>query len=1077
MSSDSVRVWCEPVVLPTYEPLPPERHPMFLERRVYQGSSGKVYPLPFYTRIAEEPVEKAWHAVHIENEYLYVMILPDIGGRIHILRDKTNDYDVIYRQDTIKPALVGLAGPWISGGIEFNWPQHHRPATYQPTDVSIEHEEDGSVTVWLSDHDPMTRMKGMHGVCLRPGVARLELKARLYNRTDDVQTFLWWANVATRVHERYQSFFPTDVHMVADHAKRATSTYPHCSDRYYGVDYHGRAVNGVPTDEMPSRWVPTGEYSPDDLSWYANIPVPTSYMCTGTREDFFGGYDHAVEAGIVHVADHTISPGKKQWTWGNHEFGYAWDRLLSEDEGPYIELMAGVFTDNQPDFAFLQPFETKTFTQYWYPIQKIGPAVKANEDFAISVRSSGGVARVGVASVRDVPNAQITVKDGDQVLWEEEVHLAPDQPFVRSFTASPNLEVSVPFLSFRREEGLGMESTLDPATEPPSPTEIASNDELFITGLHLEQYRHATRSPLPYWEEALRRDPEDSRCNNAIGRTYLRSGEFELAERYFRTAINRLTRRNPNPYDSEPYYNLGVTLRYLHRDAEAYEAFGKASWNETWKVAAWLQMARIRCVQGNQFEAKQRLEAILKRDAECLAARNLYAMLLEDCEAWNHDTLRIDPLDAWALWLSGTAPTQPDIALDLALDFKSAGFTREAAEVLKQAVAANPTDGTLPLLLYHLSALEPGEWLAKAQAADPRWCFPARLEDIAVLEQANDPRAAFYLGNLYYDRRRYGDAVAAWEKAVEGEPKNAVAWRNLGIAYFNRQNRPQEAKAAYEKAFAASPDDGRVFYERDQLWKKLGVTPSERATEYERHQDLVGQRDDLSLEWCGLLNQLNRAEEALAILGTRKFQPWEGGEGVALGEWTRAHLLLARQALSQNPIEAEAHARAALAPPLSLGECRHLLANASEVWLLLGDALHAQDKAEAEMWWRRAAEFKGDFQDMSVRPYSDLTLFSALALQRLGRTDEADALLRGLSEYAEQLSETKAKIDYFATSLPTMLLFEDDLDVRQQMLVRLLRAQVAFGEGQSETSKQILLGLLQEDANYARAADLLRYVE
>ncbi|HVU32748.1 MAG TPA: DUF5107 domain-containing protein, partial [Opitutaceae bacterium] len=240
MSQSSVRIRRTKVVFPTYEPFPPQRNPLFLENRVYQGSSGRVYPLPVIDRIAETPVARAWDAVYLENEYLEALILPEIGGRIHALRDKTNGYDLIYRQHAIKPALVGLAGPWLSGGIEFNWPQHHRPATYSPVNVAVEENEDGSKTVWLSDHDPLQRMKGMHGVCLRPGSACVELKVRAYNRTPLVQTFLWWANVATRVHEGYQSFFPPDVHYIADHAKRATSEYPLCQGHYYGVDYGRR---------------------------------------------------------------------------------------------------------------------------------------------------------------------------------------------------------------------------------------------------------------------------------------------------------------------------------------------------------------------------------------------------------------------------------------------------------------------------------------------------------------------------------------------------------------------------------------------------------------------------------------------------------------------------------------------------------------------------------------------------------------------------------------------------------------------------------------------------------------------
>jgi hypothetical protein len=295
---DAVAVRVEDLVLPTYLPATPDKNPMFLEKRVYQGSSGKVYPLPCTDRIAEKPVDRKWKAVWIENEYVRVLVLPEIGGRIHAMQDKTNGYDLVYNQPVIKPALVGLAGSWISGGIEFNWPQHHRPATFLPVDFEVEAHPDGSKTIWCSDHDPMSRMKGMHGVCLHPGRTYLELKVRVYNRTPTTQTFLWWANVATRVHEAYQSFFPPDVYYVADHARRSMSEYPLARGAYYGVDYGKRGRSGVPRQELPSQFLPpharvgakNGEqglkvppYAPNDLSFYANIPVPTSYMGMGSR--------------------------------------------------------------------------------------------------------------------------------------------------------------------------------------------------------------------------------------------------------------------------------------------------------------------------------------------------------------------------------------------------------------------------------------------------------------------------------------------------------------------------------------------------------------------------------------------------------------------------------------------------------------------------------------------------------------------------------------------------------------------------------------------------------------------------
>ena len=133
---NQVEIWEEEVSIPTYEVGIPEKNPMFFENRVYQGSSGKVYPFPIIESISNKKIDKKYQAVFLENDYLFVMILPELGGRIQRALDKSNNYDFVYYNEVIKPALVGLTGPWISGGIEFNWPQHHRPTTFLPVLLS-----------------------------------------------------------------------------------------------------------------------------------------------------------------------------------------------------------------------------------------------------------------------------------------------------------------------------------------------------------------------------------------------------------------------------------------------------------------------------------------------------------------------------------------------------------------------------------------------------------------------------------------------------------------------------------------------------------------------------------------------------------------------------------------------------------------------------------------------------------------------------------------------------------------------------------------------------------------------------
>jgi len=1124
----TVRVSTQTLTLPTFLPAPPDKNPMFLEKRVYQGSSGKVYPLPFTDRIAEKPVDRKWKAVWIENEFLRALVLPEIGGRIHAIQDKTNSYELIYRQHVIKPALVGLAGPWISGGIEFNWPQHHRPATFLPVDFQIEEHADGSKTVWCSDHDPMCRMKGMHGVCLHPGKSYLELKVRAYNRTPFTQTFLWWANVATRVHEAYQSFFPPDVFYVADHARRSMSEYPLARGFYYGVNYGKRGRKGVPKDEIPGQFVPphcadsrvpnraspVPRYVPNDLSFYANIPVPTSYMCMGSKEDFFGGYDYAAQAGIVHVANHHISPGKKQWTWGNHDFGYAWDRNLTErdakDEfGPYIEIMAGVYTDNQPDFSFLQPGETKSWSQYWYPIRKIGPAQHANLHATVSLKIRAGHARVGVSVTANYPNATIILAERDKTLAKWTVDLSPGTPLIKEIKLPRRVAETA--LALRVVDHKGSEiisyrpkprakgEVPPPATEPPAPAQIQSADELFLTGLHLEQYRHATRSPALYWREALRRDPLDSRCNNAMGLWLLRRGQFADAEGHFRKAIERLTRRNANPYDGEAYYNLGLCLRFQNRDAEAYAAFYKATWNQTWQSAGYHALAELDCGKSDWQSALDHLNRSLRCNTDNTRARNLKAMVLrmlhrqDEADSILSATLALDPLDWWARTLSGqNLESDLQVRLDIAHDLARAGFRALAISVLKAATTGEgdlPTQGlgTAPLVQYTLGWLhqESGDrqsalkCFKRAATLPPDYCFPSRLEEFAVLEAAiranpTDPRAPYYLGNLLYDRRRHHEAIKFWERSARLDPRFSVVWRNLGIGYFNIHKSPARARAAYDRAFKAQPRDARLLFERDQLWKRLGERPAKRLRELEKHPALVSQRDDLTVELCALLNQTGRHVEAGQLLARRKFQPWEGGEGGPLAQHVRTQLALGREALVHYdyPRAAE-HFENALAAPQNLGEARHLLANQSDAHYWAGVASDLLgERAKAKRHWLAAATFKGDFQAMSVRAFSEMTYYSALSLRRLGRKTKAKQLLRQLFAYARQLQKSPAKIDYFATSLPTMLLFDDDLQFRQETTALFLQAHACLGLGRKSRARTLLQNVLQRDPNHALAADL-----
>ncbi len=416
----------------------------------------------------------------------------------------------------------------------------------------MEEHADGSKTAWLGEVERMFRTKGMVGFRSIRTAPIWRLDVRLYNRTPFPQTFLWWANPAVHVNDDYQSVFPPDVYAVMDHGKRDVSTFPIATGEYYKVDY------------APGT----------DISRYSNIPVPTSYMAYHSDFDFLGCYDHGKQAGMLHVANHHLVPGKKQWTWGHGDFGRVWDRQLTDEDGPYIELMCGAFTDNQPDFSWLQPGEEKRFTQIFMPYKEIGPPTNANQDVALNLTVEDGRPRwPSIAAARF--HCKLSCAAGDEIIyaveqpleaaqaWQTVIDLpdglSPEQLTVRLFDGERELLAYSPL----PEE---QPNPPAPATPAQPPSEIESNEALFLTGLHLEQYRHATYEPEPYYLEALRRDPGDSRCNNAMGLLLLRRGKFAEAETYFRRAVERLTERNPNPYDGEATYNLGQALRFQGRD-------------------------------------------------------------------------------------------------------------------------------------------------------------------------------------------------------------------------------------------------------------------------------------------------------------------------------------------------------------------------------------------------------------------------------------------------------------------------------------------------------------------------------
>jgi len=1090
--SNHVRIWEEKVVIPTYPVKEPDRNPMFLEKRVNQGTSGRTYPIPVISRLSDEKIDRSYQAVWIENEWVRVMVLPELGGRIFVGEDKTNGYNFFYRQSVIKPALIGLTGPWISGGVEFNWPQHHRPTTFSPVDHWVEEHEDGSKTVWMGEIEPLYQMKGMVGVTLHPGKSIVEARVQLFNRTPFPHPFMWWANVAVKINDQYQAFFPTDVHYVTDHARRAMSAFPIARANYYGVDYS----KGV------------------DITWTKNMKSAGSYFVMNTDYDFFGGYDHQRQAGVVHVANRFIAPGKKMFNWGDWEAGHRWQRNLTDVDGEYVELMAGVYTDNQPDFSWMQPYEMRQFSQYWYPIQAIGPVQNATLEAAVSLEVKDGFAHVGVHSPESRPGSSLVLRSGDQTLWDTRTDLAPDRPFVKELELPSNLKPEEVILYVYDLDGRELlhytppepvKVTIPEAFKPaPLPTEIAHNEELYLTGLHLEQYRHPTRDPQPYYEEALRRDPGDARCNNALGLLLLRRGQFTMAAEFFQKAVERQTRYNPNPYDGEPYYNLGLTLKWLDRRDEAYKAFYKATWNQAWAAAGYLSLAQLDCASRNWDTALQHLEQSLIHHNQNLSALNLKAAVLrqlnraQDALDSASATRQLDLLDYGARWERSRAlkalDHQPEAYqeleelkslmtgnaqswIELAHDYTQAGMYEEACLVLDQAVySANRSKQAVHPMVYYLLAFnseligdhaKANSYCDLAASMPPDLCFPARLEEMQALESAlrrnpQDARAPYYLGNLLYDKQRHAEALECWEKSRMLNPDFATLQRNLALAYFNDLRDPERARQALAYAFKLDPHDPRILLELVMLLEQLKTPALERLVLLEAHLDTVSLRDDLYLEYITLLNATGQYRRASELIGKHVFHPWEGGEGAVSRQYIWSHLAIGINLLQKGKVDAAIQElNQAMEQPESLGEGRGWGHPQTNLYYFMGKALQKDgQKKEAQGWFEKAYQ---------THPWGagEFTFFKGLAALEIDRKNDAKKIFKKMKEAAKAIKDTKPQTPYFAASLPLFLRLEADQEERQLKQFHLLMGLANAGLGMKKKAhKHLKLALpLPQDPN------------
>jgi len=1020
-------------IIPTYKVSPADKNPMFFKGESYQGASRYIYPYGLNDVIANEKSDQKWKALILENEYIKLCVTPEIGGKLYYGTDKTNGYNFIYKNGVVKPSNIGMLGAWVSGGIEWCVIHHHRASTLLPVDYELAENADGSKTIWIGETEPRHRMRWTIGITAYPGKSYYSADVKIMNPTPYTNTFLYWANVAAHTNKDYQVIFPPSVQVATYHAKNSFTNWPLSTEVYNGEDF----TKGI------------------DISWWKNSVNQDSYFAYDLKEDFMGAYDHGKETGTVHIGDHNIVKGAKLWEWGSGEEGQTTEARLTDGSGPYVEIMVGAFSDNQPDYSWIRPYEVKTFRQYWYPVKDIQGFKYANLNGAVNLEKRGdNNVFLGYYSTQKVQKAKIILKKNGDKVFEKIMEISPEKTFTETVkitgtfnitdlsTEMVNSDNNEVLVAYQPVENKKADKLPETVKRPPLPKDIVTIEELYLAGSRIQQFYNPTLNAMDYFEEALKRDPSDIRTNTAVGNIHLRNGEYAIARNYFSKAIKRLTKDFTRPSTCEALYLQGLTLKSLGLYDEAIDTLYRATWDYAYHSAAFIELSRISCLKGEFNKALGQINESLSTNADNNSAINLKASILrslgdsEGAMATISAILKKDPLDFRAanenyllVRKANDLPNSEKLInelnrkmrnfdqnyLELAIAYVNDGFPREAEDILKRYNGKNQE------ISYWLGYLQDKKgnktdaekFFKEGSDQSLDYGFPYRLETEKVLimvlkYNTEDAKPYYYLGNLLYDKQPLR-AIEYWEKAVKLEPTLAIASRNLGWGYYQYSHDLSKAISAYEKALEVKKDDPVYYAELDPLYEMNNTPIEKRAKLFVSKNDIVKQRDDAFVREIIVLNLSGQSEKAVEYLGKSNFHFREGSSRVR-DITVDAHILLGKKYLEgkKNELALEQFLATIATPENSKTAGRGSDMRSPQINYYIGLANELLGKKE---------DAKSSFKlssEQSVRENNYIRYYQGLSLLKLGNKTKAAEYFNALISEGDKQIKQGSEVDFFA---------------------------------------------------------------
>ncbi|MFV1966936.1 MAG: DUF5107 domain-containing protein [Pirellulaceae bacterium] len=872
--------------IPTYALGPDDKNPPFHNPNALRAETEdapvynqNVYPYPMQTDVTGQKAVESYRAVLLENDYIRLIILPELGGRIYAAHDKTNDdFDFIYHNHVIKPSLVALRGAWISGGIEWNFPTRgHTTNTLSPVGYKIIKGEDGSVTCVVGTPEWVRRMKWVVLITVYPDRSCFRTRILLSNPTLTHNLAYFWSNAAVHAWPDTQVIFPPTDHTFAA-MRRSPEPWP---------INHGR-----------------------DVSWYKNTPFAHDFFC-GIPGGYHGAYNSQRDCGTVHTASGYESPGQKFWTWGTAPSGVIWEDLLTDTDGQYIEVQAGRLP-TQGDTWIFEPHMRESWDEYWYPVRKLQGFVKANPEAAVNVSLRAGKLFLAANTTREYRDVTLRVlADGRQVL-SRKLTIGPRQPWQEEIAVSDKAKIWRLALSDDRGRRIITYETdrkplPSPDLEPQfPPSQSGSAEEVFLAGYYaLKHWKPAGARQL--FEEALKKDPGFAPALRMLAILHYQAGDFEKAYGLSRNVLAR----NEDDHTARYYSALcRIKLGIDERTKDDLHLIGRRA---AYRHVAPYVLASLAVAEGDFPGAETLLQRSIRHNPSDLKARTILASVFRHMGRDDKATelvegvLSEDPIHEMAIletaFLGGGKDelnllnNDPQYYLEAACGYIEANLLEDAVRALelcqgKPGAREHPfVDFFLGYLADRMGRQDRAEsCYEKGLALSPKYVFPFRTESLAVLQtglryEPESWKLHYYLGTLLTAKLRWREGLEHFLAAKKASPNWSVLYSNLGTIYWRKLKDVKKAQAAFEKVRACDPDDYHYYIALDRLYAEAGE-PAKRETLFSQAPLDVENDFRVRFRHATYYCDMGRYDEALGVLREATFIPWEG--------FTQVHDLYAR---------------------------------------------------------------------------------------------------------------------------------------------------------------------------------------